>query len=249
MRSFLLGILPPPCEVVKGQDNRVAEPATPDFVVMTPIHQSRLSFNVDVFADCAFIASISTAGVLSISQMLHGVVAVGNQLLGVGIPPSTFVSGSLSGTGGVGTYQLSGTIGAFPSAKMATGVFLALEPIELTIQCDVHGPNSTDNAHIISTLFRDQYAVDAFSAFGTAPPGWGPIPFGGTLPQKYVGMMSLYADEPTQHAFVNAEQQYEYRWTVDCCVQTNAVVTVARDFADTLVMTLLEADVSPVAQS
>lgn len=242
MRSFLLSILPPPIEVVKGQDNRVPEPATLDFVVMTPMLQKRLSFNVDVFADCAFLASINTAGVLSITAMLHGTVTVGNQLLGVGIPIPTYVQAALSGTGGIGTYQLSGTFGSLPSAKFATGVFLALEPLELTIQLDVHGPNSSDNAHIISCLFRDQYAVDQFGQFGTAPPGWGPIPTGGTLPQKYVAMMPLYADEPRQQAFVNAEMQYEYRWILDCCVQTNQVVTVARDFADTLVVKLLEVD-------
>lgn len=244
MRAFLLGILPPGTQVVRGQDNRVAEPSSADFVVMTPVHQTRLSFNVDVFADCAFVGSINAAGVLSITQMLHGTVVVGNQLLGVGIPNATYVQGTISGTGGVGTYQLSGTFGTVTGSKMATGVFLALEPIEMTIQLDVHGPNSTDNAHIISSLFRDQYAVDQFTALttNTAPPGWGPIPPGGTLPVKYVPMMPLYADEPRQQAFLNAERQYEYRWIVDASIQTNQVVTVAQQFADKLVVGLLEAD-------
>ena len=243
MRSFLLGILPAPVEVIRGQDNRVAEPATPDFVVMTSTLQKRLAFNFVTYADCAFNASISIAGVLSVTEMLHGTITLGNQLLAVGVggvlqPGAIFVAGTITGTGGVGDYQLSGTIGAVSGTKMATGVFLALQPIEITIQLDVHGPNSTNNAQIISTLFRDQYAVDVFSAFGTTPPGWGPIPIGGTLPIPYNAIAPLYADEPRQSAFINAESQYEERWIVDACLQTNQVVTVARDFADTLKITL-----------
>lgn len=50
LRSFLLTILTPnypDVEVIQGQVNRVPEPATANFIVMTPLHNARLSTNVD----------------------------------------------------------------------------------------------------------------------------------------------------------------------------------------------------------
>jgi hypothetical protein len=51
LRAFLVAVLPAGVEVVKGQDNKVAEPTGPDFVVMTPILQERLSTNIVTFVD------------------------------------------------------------------------------------------------------------------------------------------------------------------------------------------------------
>lgn len=45
LRAFLLFCLPTGVEVVRGQDNLVAMPAGPDFVVMTPILRERLATN------------------------------------------------------------------------------------------------------------------------------------------------------------------------------------------------------------
>lgn len=98
-----------------------------------------------------------------------------------------------------------------------------LNGVKVTIQLDVHGPNSTDNAQVISTLIRDDYAVQSFlaSGFDVAP---------------------LYASEPRQLPFLNAEDQYETRWVVDAVLQANPVVTVAQDFADELEANLFRAD-------
>lgn len=58
LRSFLLGVLPNttqpggasvPIPVIRGQDNRVAEPAEADFVVMTPLFFHRLGTNIDTY--------------------------------------------------------------------------------------------------------------------------------------------------------------------------------------------------------
>ena len=51
LRAFLLSILPAGTEVVKGQDNRVAQPTGPDFVVLTPILRERMAVNVVTFTD------------------------------------------------------------------------------------------------------------------------------------------------------------------------------------------------------
>lgn len=248
VRSFLLNILPQPIEVIQGQVNRVAEPATPDFVVMMPMFQRTLEFVSDYFEDCSFIASVAPgASILTVTEILIGTIVVGNNLLGLGVPSGLYVSGSLTGSGGVGTYQLSGTLsGGLPQGKYATGVFFALAPTEWTIQLDVHGPNSANNAVIITTLWRDNYAVEQFAQFQAAPPGWNQLPPGGgnTLVFPFNAMAPLWVEDARQAPFINAEEQYENRWVIDAKLQTNQVVTVSQQFADTVDVGLLNVDVT-----
>lgn len=94
---------------------------------------------------------------------------------------------------------------------------------QVTIQLDIHGPASADNAEKISTLFRSEYATKAFAATGAA-------------------VQPLYADTPRQAPFINAEDQYEYRWTVDVVLQANPVVGTAQDFAAVVEVTPIEVD-------
>jgi hypothetical protein len=49
LRTFLLGLLPVGVEVVQGQLNRVAEPGSADYIVMTPTRRDRLDYNVDTW--------------------------------------------------------------------------------------------------------------------------------------------------------------------------------------------------------
>lgn len=51
VRQFLLLILPAGTEVVRGQANRVPEPTSPNYVVMTPLFGERLSTTVDTYQD------------------------------------------------------------------------------------------------------------------------------------------------------------------------------------------------------
>lgn len=51
MRTFLLGVAPAGTEVIKGQQNRVPEPQSADFIVMTPLFKARLSTNVTTYTD------------------------------------------------------------------------------------------------------------------------------------------------------------------------------------------------------
>jgi len=98
-----------------------------------------------------------------------------------------------------------------------------LQPTEVVFQLDVHGPESADNAQIITTLFRDSYATTAFAAsgFDVAP---------------------LYADDPRQVPFINAEQQFETRWIVEAFLQANQVVTVPQDSANIVSVTPVSVD-------
>jgi len=47
LRAFLLGFIDPAVEVVQGQNNRVPEPVAQTYIVMTPMHRSRLAVSVN----------------------------------------------------------------------------------------------------------------------------------------------------------------------------------------------------------
>jgi hypothetical protein len=198
--------------VVDGQDNRVPEPSISDFVVMTPINRLRLETNVDTFVDCSFIGSISGA-VLTVTQVLIGSLTINNLVFGPNVALNTLIVAQTSGTPlGVGTYTLSQTQN-LGSQKMACGVVQMLQPTQLTVQLDVHGPNSADNAQIITTTFRDDFAVEALTALNT-------------------NVAPLYADDPKQIPFINDQQQYETRWIIEAVLQVNQTVTAPQQFAD-----------------
>lgn len=97
----------------------------------------------------------------------------------------------------------------------APSVREVLQPTRLTVQLDVHGPSGGDNVQVITTLFRDRYAADFFTASGA-------------------DIAPLYTGEPRQMPFLNGEQQVESRWSVDCVLQMNARVTVPQDFTQSL---------------
>ena len=147
LRSFLLSILPAGIEVVRGQDNRVPEPEGSDFVVMTPILRERLETNVDTYSDTAFIGSISGA-TLTVTSVSLGAIAAGAQLLGNNLAGNTVVTALGTGAGGIGTYTVSPSQ-AVASQVIAAGTQMLLQPTKVTIQLDVHGPNSGDNTQII----------------------------------------------------------------------------------------------------
>lgn len=213
LRLFLLSIMPAGMEVVKSQDNRVPEPVGPDFITMTPLFRERLETNVDTYSDTAFTGSIS-GNTLTVTDVSLGAIKVGAQLLGNNLAANTAVTAFGSGTGGVGTYTVTPSQ-TVASQVMASGTQMLLQPTKVTIQLDVHGPNSGDNAQIISTTWRDEYAVDQFATSG-------------------FDVTPLYASDPHQVPFMNGEQQFENRWVVDLVMQANPIVTATQQFADQL---------------
>lgn len=224
MRSFLLGVLPAGMEVVEAQDNRVAEPVGPDFVTMNSAMIERLSSNVRGGADALFTGSIA-GNTLTISAVQFGAINVGSPVFGVGIPLGTMVTALGTGTGGVGTYTISGSPLTIASEPIAAGVVTLLYPQKVTIQLDVHGPASGDNAVIISGAFRDTYAWEQFQTYG-------------------FDVAPLYTSDPRQIPFLNAEQQIEQRWVVDAVLQCNPILTIPQQYASALSVALVEIDAS-----
>lgn len=82
-------------------------------------------------------------------------------------------------------------------------------------QLDFYGPSAADHAATVATLIRTGYACEQFAASG-------------------VDMQPLYAGEPKQTTMLNAEQQFEDRWTLEFSAQFNPAVSTPQDFAAAL---------------
>ena len=211
--------------VVAGQGNRVVEPANPYFVVMTPMRSPRLSTNLDTTADCKFTGRIS-GQVLTITALSIGSINVGATLLGTGVIPGTAVLQQLTGiAGGSGTYMVSvsQTMG---NGTLSAGQMMLLQDSEWVLQCDFHAPDTSagDFAKIVSTALRDNYGVSFFAAL--------PAPMNAVVP--------LYADDPIQAPFLNAESQYEFRWTLDVHLEVSQSLSLPQAYADSATVELVE---------
>jgi len=94
------------------------------------------------------------------------------------------------------------------------------QDIELTVQIDCYGAQSSDWADMISTLFRDGYGCNSLAP--TCQP--------------------LYCDEARLIPLTDAESQYEERWVLTATLQYNPVVTTVQQFADVATATLIDVD-------
>lgn len=88
-------------------------------------------------------------------------------------------------------------------------------------EVNLYGPDSTDNAQIFATLFRDLYGCDQM---------------------KPTGMQPLWCDDGRQLPLVDGERQYEQRWMVRASLQANPTVSTTQQFADSVAVTIVEAD-------
>lgn len=208
--------------VVQGQDNRVAEPGAADFATMWPTLRERLETNTDSTQDITLVGS--TAGtVLTVTAISGGVLQVGSPLYGVAVASGSSVAAFLTGTGGLGTYTIA-PAQSLSSRALQAGLAHALAPMRVTVQVDVHGPNSTDNTQRLVTLFRDPYGCDFFTAegFEIAP---------------------LYIDDGSQVPFINGEGQYEDRWVLLAKLQINPIISTGQQFTTSIVTGIIDVDV------
>lgn len=232
LRAFLLDVLPSGTEVITGQPNRVPEPKSPNFVIMTPIRIERLGTNRSTGFDVRFTGSIA-GDVLTVTSVAidprtglqHGSIMTGRFLYGVDVEEGTKILSQLSGTpGGAGTYQLSAAQ-TLASETLAAGYWQYMQPAKATVQLDFHsaGLTSSDAAMTVSTLFRSEYGTRFFSGLGP-------------------DVTPLYADDQGQQPFINDQQQYEYRWVLDACMQVNDIAQVGQQFMDAVNIGLIEVD-------
>lgn len=224
LQTFLVGILPANTPVILGQVNRVGEPPQGNFVAMWEIRRLRLATNIDEYIDATFTASIAGT-VMTVADLATGTIGIGNRVFGTGLASgTTTIVSQISGiSGGAGTYRVSLSQTA-ASQAMAAGSATFTQKVQSTVQLDVHGPNGANNSNVISTLFRDAYAVEQFAESG-------------------FDVVPLYADDPRQMPFLNAQQQYEDRWVIEANLQLNEIVTgVSQQFADAITVAIRSVD-------
>lgn len=228
VRAFLLTVLPAGVDAIIAIENRVPEPSATSFVVMSPLRMKRLATNVDSSADVKFTGSISGT-VLTVTAVAFGAIAVGATVFGVGVTTNTQVIPGGTGTGGVGTYNVSQsqTVG---SETLSSGAMTLTQSTEVTVQLDFYSdaqqiipPAASDMAQIVSTALRDEYGVDTFAAQG-------------------FGVVPLYADDPQYVAFVDENQQSEWRWMVEAVLQIHQTVAVPQQYADSTMVQLVSVD-------
>lgn len=210
---------------VAGLPNRVSEPNNPWFVVLTPISWKRLGTNLDLAADCKFTGSIAGT-TLTVSAVQIGMLADNAVVFGAGVTANTSIIQQLSGTtGGVGTYELSVSQNV-SSETLSAGTQTLTQSGELTLQLDFHSPDyaAGDFAMTVSTALRDEFGVDFFASQAA--------PLNGVVP--------LYADDPRMVPFINEENQWEWRWVLDCKVQVDQTIGISQQYADSATVTLYD---------
>ncbi len=212
LRSFLLRVVPSGTEIIRGQDNRVAEPIGNDFIVMTPLAQPRLGTNEVSYFDDVIVGSIHNT-VLTVTEVDRAQIALAQGMLildgTMNVAGGTLILGQLTGDpGGVGTYRITPSQNVV-SEMMYVGTREDLVPTEFVVQMDVHGPLSGDNIRVIDGLFRSEYGVDTMAGFDVSP---------------------LYCTDPRQAPFVNDSNQIEYRWSMDAHLQVNPAIRTPQEF-------------------
>lgn len=95
---------------------------------------------------------------------------------------------------------------------------------QYSIRLDVHGPDSGNNAQMIETLFRDQYAIDEFK-------------------KGQLGITPLYCSDARQTPFINAEDQYETVWMIQAELQFKPSVINDQQFFTSVDINLIDVDV------
>jgi hypothetical protein len=232
IREFLLGTVLSsnrPLDVIRGQQNLTSEPSYSDFIIVWPLFQRRLSTNIVTEYDNTVLGYINN-DIMTVTDVTNGSVVFGQLVRDVfGSLENIVVSTQLSGTPqGVGTYQLSNAR-SVPNDTLYIGERDDWTPTQWTVQLDVHGPNSGNNAKVIEGLFRSEVATKSFADSG-------------------YDMAPLYCEEARYLPFINAEQQVEYRWTLDLYFHTNPIIKTSEQFADKLHTDLKPVDILFIAE-
>lgn len=231
LKAFLVSVLPSGVEVLLGQQNRIPEPQATAYAVIWPLRHRRLATNLHSFQDCFFDGQI--AGVAMAVGTVTGLpLAIGRQVFGPGVTPGTVITG---GSGNAWTVAPAQTVA---DGILSAGAATFLMQTHLTYQIDSHGappapnnpvsgPDATDIARTITTMFRDAYATELFAATGF------PI-------------APISVDEGQEVPWTNAEEQYEFRWVQEARLQANFMVSgVPLEFADSAHFVGIPVDLVP----
>jgi len=139
---------------------------------------------------------------------------------GVPMPPgSNFIIMAPSDRTGLATTQRE----YFPSDDPAPALGTRETTRQTQVGCSVnfYGEAATDNAQIFNQLFRDLYGCDFMRPYNVQP---------------------LWCDDGRQLPLIDSEKQYAQRWQVRAVMQINPTISTSQEFADTVAVTMVEAD-------
>lgn len=103
----------------------------------------------------------------------------------------------------------------------ATGTRETTRSTQVGCYVNFYGPNATDNAQVFNQLFRDLYGCDFLRSFAVQP---------------------LWCDDGRQMPLIDSENQFVTRWMIHALLQINPTVSTTQEFADTVAVTIVEAD-------
>lgn len=154
---------------------------------------------------------------LALSVVPTGVQVVQGLDNEVTLPPASpgFINMTL-----VAQVRLRTNEASYTDGSPTTGTRIMEQGTQITVQLDCYGPDSGTWAAQLSTVLRDEYAVDALAPYA-AP---------------------LYAEDPVMAPLIDSERKFEQRWIVGAVLQWNPATVTAQQFADTLDATLINVD-------
>ena len=104
-----------------------------------------------------------------------------------------------------------------------SGSQLTSRTTEWRCQLDFYGDAAQENANIIATMTRSEYACEIFRA-GTS------------------GIVPFYCTDPFQNTMVNGEDQFENRYTCEFHAQINPIITTSMEFFNSVNIVTKEVD-------
>lgn len=136
----------------------------------------------------------------------------------VPMPTTDFITMTPMFTTGLSTNRVS-----FDDPGVGVGSELTQRSNQWHCQLDFYGESSPEMAAVVGTMIRSEYSANWFR-------------------QNNMPITPLYAGEARQTTMINAEQQYESRWTLDFIAQVNAVISTPMEFMDSIQVGFLAAD-------
>lgn len=113
----------------------------------------------------------------------------------------------------------------------AGGAQFISDPTEYRLQVDAYGAQSQEIAQAVAMLWRHESACAFFADY--VIPGQS---------QPSLSLAPLYASEPKQLPFLDGQDAWLWRWSVDLLMQVNFTLTLTQQFADALKADLISVD-------
>jgi hypothetical protein len=208
--------------------------------------------------NAVFTGSIA-GSVLTVTDVTEGTIAVNDVVLGDRVKAQTIVIPGGTGSGGVGTYNLSQT-SSVPVASqiLSTGVeiiqsqvdfvpepkvqdFVKMTPMRFPrLATNLEAFTQLSAANNQKTVTQEAECVIQLDVHGPNSANFAQIISTLTRSEDAVDFFNLqnsaitplYADDPRQMPFNNSEQGYENRYVIEFHLQVNQTITAAQQFAD-----------------